>query len=395
MRSRAPFGIKGDQRIGLKKLLAEMARDGSLIGNRKAMKKRGVLPPVGVLEIVGRDDDGEMLAEPAVWTDDGPRPRVRLEFRDPAHSVTAAELGIGDRVLARIGRAAVDAVSNEDESDDDESDGDDIASVASVASVAYVAQPMKKLPREKKRSIGIFRAHDKGGGRVLPVDRKELRDWHVLAGDEGGAADGDLVRFDLQVRGRMAASQARIVETLGNPHDQRKISLIAIHAHGLPDVFPDAVITEAESLEPATLDDRADLRNLPLLTIDPVDARDHDDAVHATADPDPGNAGGHVVTVAIADVAYYVRPNSRVDREAQGRANSVYFPDRVVPMLPERLSNDLCSLREGQDRPCLAVRMVFDKRGQEARTHVRAGDDAVGGQAQLPGSPSGDRRRAE
>ena len=354
------FGIRGDDRIGLKKLLAEMSRDGLLVGNRKAMKKRGGLAPVAVLDIVGRDDDGELLAEPATWTEDGPRPRARIEFRDPAHSLTASELGVGDRVLAHV--RALEASGSEDDDEDEESDG-----------IAYLAQPIKKLPREKRRLIGIYRRHAKGGGRVLPVDRKELRDWPVVAGDDGGAADGDLVRFDMQSRGRTGVPQARILESLGNPHDQRKISLIAIHAHGLPDAFPDSVMAEAESLQPAGMDDRTDLRHVQLLTIDPVDARDHDDAVHATPDSDPHNAGGHIVTVAIADVAHYVLTGSKVDREAQSRANSVYFPDRVVPMLPERLSNDLCSLREREDRPCLAVRMVFDRRGKKrGHTFMRA-----------------------
>ena len=383
------FGVRGDDRVALKRLLAEMSRDGLLVGNRKAMKKRGGLPPVAVLDIVGRDDDGELLAEPATWTEDGPRPRARIEFRDPAHSLTAAELGVGDRVLAHV--RPLTSSDNDLESDDDDQDED-----ADDDAIGYLAQPIKKLPREKRRLIGIYRRHahsgaGRGGGRVLPVDRKELRDWPVPAGDEGGASDGDLVRFDMAPRGRTGVPQARIVETLGNPHDQRQISLIAIHAHGLPD----AVIAEAEALQPAGLDDRTDQRNVPLLTIDPIDARDHDDAVHAAPDPDPGNAGGHIVIVAIADVAHYVRSGSKVDREAQTRANSVYFPDRVVPMLPERLSNDLCSLREREDRPCLAVRMVFDRRGRKrSHTFMRAMMRSAAklsyqeAQAAIDGSPS-------
>ena len=139
--------------------------------------------------------------------------------------------------------------------------------------------------------------------------------------------------------------QARVTETLGNPQDQRKISLIAVHAHGIPDEFPHAVLAETDKLEPPRLAGRTDLRSLELITIDPVDARDHDDAVHAAPDDDPRNAGGCIVHVAIADVAHYVRPGTRLDREAQIRGNSVYFPDRVVPMLPEVISNDLCSLQ--------------------------------------------------
>ena len=105
--------------------------------------------------------------------------------------------------------------------------------------------------------------------------------------------------------------------------------------------------------------------DLPLITIDPSDARDHDDAVWAEADPNPKNKGGWVVIVAIADVASYVTPGKALDKEARKRGNSVYFPDRVVPMLPERISNDLCSLKEDEPRACLAVRMVFDKDGRK------------------------------
>ncbi len=347
------FNIKGNDRVHLKRMLAELAEEGRLAGNRKAFRRKGGLPPVAVLEIVARDDDGELIAEPVTWSDEeGLRPRARITFRDRQHSISPSDLGIGDRVLARITR--------------EEEEGEDGAP-------ATTAEPIKKLPREKRRLIGIFRRNARGGGRVQPVDRKELREWPVEAGAEGSAREGDLVRFDIQTRGRFAVPQARIIESLGNPDDQRRISLIAVHAHGLPDQFPDGVLEDAEALAPAKAANRTDLRRLPLLTIDPVDARDHDDAVHAEADGDPGNDGGFIVTVAIADVAEYVRPGTRLDREAQLRGNSVYFPDRVVPMLPERLSNDLCSLREGEERPCLAVRMVFDRRGTKKRhTFLRA-----------------------
>ncbi len=344
------FNIKGSARIGLKKLLAELAHDGSIVGNRKSVRRKDRLSNVAVMEIVARDDDGELIAEPVSWPDDTRRPRAILEFASRAADVTANDLGIGDRVLART-RTLEDA-------DDD--------------GPHYAAQPIKKLPREKRRMIGIYRSA-RGGGMVLPVDRKELREWKVEAGDEGDARPGDLVRFEIRVAGRFRSQTARVTETLGNPEDQRKISLIAIHAHGLPDEFPDTVLREADELPVAALDDRTDLRSLPLITIDPEDARDHDDAVHACADTDPRNPGGHVVTVAIADVAQYVRPGSKIDREAAVRGNSVYFPDRVVPMLPERLSNDLCSLREGEDRPCLVVRMVFDTKGKKrGHTFLRA-----------------------
>jgi ribonuclease R len=112
---------------------------------------------------------------------------------------------------------------------------------------------------------------------------------------------------------------------------------------------------------------REDWTSLPLITIDPPDARDHDDAVFALPDGDSGNKGGFIITVAIADVAAYVTPGSALDREALERGNSVYFPDRVVPMLPDRLSGDLCSLRPGEQRAAMAVRMVIDANGRKRR----------------------------
>ena len=147
------------------------------------------------------------------------------------------------------------------------------------------------------------------------------------------------------------------------------MSLIAIHAHQIPHVFRRDTLDEAEAARPATLAGREDWRQVPLITIDPPDAKDHDDAVHAEADTASGNAGGFIITVAIADVAHYVQPGSALDREALVRGNSVYFPDRVVPMLPERISNDLCSLRPHEDRAALAVRMVIGADGRK-RSHT-------------------------
>ncbi len=339
------FSVKGGARIALKRLLAEMADDGILAGNRKELTEKGGLPPVAVLEVIGRDDDGDLIAEPVVWERaEGDRPKVLILARRGRADEGEGDIGIGDRVLTRISRL-----------DDEDVEG-----------CRYEGHPIKRLPKEKRRLLGIYRANKRtGGGSIEPIDRKELRSWPVQKGDEGDAEDGDLVRFDLPRKSRMHAPQARVVEALGNPDDQRKISLIAVHAHGIPDDFPESVITESQHLEPPRLQGRTDLRSLPLLTIDPQDARDHDDAVAAEPDPDPQNKDGWIVTVAIADVAHYVRPGTKLDHEAELRGNSVYFPDRVVPMLPEKISNDLCSLREHEERPCLAVRMIFDKHGDK------------------------------
>jgi ribonuclease R len=342
------FAIKGGDRIALKSLLAEMTAEGLIEGGRKTLKESGALPPVAPLEIVGRDDDGDLIAEPLVWEGDAAT-RPRLLVLEAARISADGEppLGVGDRVLARCQRL-------------EEPD---------VAGFRYEAVPIKRLPRDRRRLVGIFRAAAgaRGGGTIEPVDRKALRSWPIAHGDEAGARDGDLVRFDLNRAGRFGLSQARIAEVLGNPDDQRKVSLIAVHAHAIPDEFPASVLGEATRLTPASLAGRLDLRELPLVTIDPSDARDHDDAVHACPDPDPANAGGHIVTVAIADVAHFVASGSRLDREALVRGNSVYFPDRVVPMLPERISNDLCSLKEGEDRACIAVRIVIDAKGGKRR----------------------------
>jgi ribonuclease R len=228
---------------------------------------------------------------------------------------------------------------------------------------------IKILPKERDQVLGVFRALEGGGGRLVPVEkRSQGREVMIEPGDEGGALDGDLVSATLTPRGgRFGLPTARVKERLGSLDSEKAVSLIAIHAHAIPHVFSPQTLKEAEAARPATLANREDWRDLPLLTIDPPDAKDHDDAVHAAPDPDPANPGGFVVTVAIADVAAYVRPGSSMDREALERGNSVYFPDRVVPMLPERISNDLCSLRPQEDRPALAVRLVVAADGRKVR----------------------------
>jgi len=352
------FGIKGGNRVRLKDLLTEMSDDGLIAGSRKAWRAPGTLPPVTPLSIVALDDDGELIGEPVVWdAEDGPRPRVRISGQPVAkggkpgrraRSAAGADapIGIGDRVLTRI--TPLDEIDN---------------------GVAHVGEPIKRLPKEKTRLLGIFRKHDDGSGLIAPIDRRNLKEHRVQSNDTAGAADGDLVRFDLVRRGRMHEPRAHVLEVIGNPEDQRQISLIAVHAHGIPDEFPDRVMLEVQDLQPPKTAKREDLTGVDLITIDPADARDHDDAVHARADDADDNPDGWVVTVAIADVAHYVRPGTRLDREARTRGNSCYFPDRVVPMLPERISNDLCSLREHETRPCLAVRMRFSKDGTK-RDHT-------------------------
>ena len=333
------FNIKGNDRIALKELLRSMADDGLIAGSRRELTRPGVVPQVAVIDIVERDRDGEFIARPANWEEEqGPVPRI-LVIKDKSDTGPAA--GIGDRVLARVAERGGDA------------------------DYPYQARVIKRLARATQGLLGIFRKLQGGGGVIDPIDRKQLREWSVPRGQTGDAENGELVRFEIARASRFGTQSARVTDRLGSPEAERATSLIAIHTHGIPDVFPDAALAEAEAAAEPDAKRREDLRHLPFVTIDPADARDHDDAVWAEADPDPANRGGWVVMVAIADVASYVRPGSALDREARKRGNSVYFPDRVVPMLPERISNDLCSLKEDETRPCLAVRMVFDKDGRK------------------------------
>ncbi|BCJ91126.1 ribonuclease R [Terrihabitans soli] len=336
------FGIKGGAaKIALKALLKDMEREGAVSRKRNRITRPGHLPPVVLADITARDDDGDLIATPAEWDEEhGPAPKILVSIPRRGKKPEIAP-GIGDRALLRIEK-------NHD------------------SGPSHIGRVIKILSRESERQLGIFRAKQGGGGRIDPVDKKKLgRAMDVAPGEEGGAKDGDLVAVDVITKGRYGTPAARVREKLGSLTSEKAISLVAIHTHGIPHVFPKDVLAEADSVQPAGLEGREDWRKVPLVTIDPADAKDHDDAVYAEADKDPANPGGFLVTVAIADVAAYVRPNTALDREAVMRGNSVYFPDRVVPMLPERISNDLCSLRPHENRPALAVRMVIDKEGRK------------------------------
>ena len=241
---------------------------------------------------------------------------------------------------------------------------------ARLKAPAYSGRVVKILDKVKARTFAVFRVAADGSGRALPVEKRAAgREYIVPVGMAGEAKDGDLVAIEPLREGRLGPPPARVVETIGSVKSERAVSLIALETHHIPHVFSPAALKEAEDARPVRLSpSREDWRTVPLVTIDPPDAKDHDDAVHAVLDSDPENSGGFVVTVAIADVAAYVQPGMAMDREALERGNSVYFPDRVVPMLPERISNDLCSLRPQEDRPALAVRMVLGADGRK-RSH--------------------------
>ncbi len=328
----------------LNTLMREMRGDGELRRHHKRLHAAGELPAVVVAEVALRDKDGELLAVPAEWDEKehGTAPKIRVRFGRKPDAGPAP--GIGDRVLLRTER-----------SEDDEA-------------AAYIGRVIRTLEKARATALGIFRKLAAGGGRLQPVDKKSLgREIAIPSGAEGGAEDGDLISVDLLAQRAYGLPTARVRERLGSVKSERAVSLIAIHTHGIPNEFRPDTLAEAEAARPAPMNKRDDWTSLPLVTIDPPDAKDHDDAVFALPDSDPGNKGGFILTVAIADVAHYVRPFSALDREALERGNSVYFPDRVVPMLPERLSGDLCSLRPGEQRAAMAVRMVIDAQGRKRR----------------------------
>ena len=314
------FGIRGDAKIQLKKLLNDMADEGLIETSRgRAFNQVGGVPRVTVLNIVDADEDGHIWARPEHWEADVPPPRLRV-IEKGRHSA----LGIGDRILART-----------------EQRGD-----------RFVAHPLKKLAKRTELVLGVLR---RDGDRywLTPVEKRERRELAVSEIKEAQA--GDLVLCDVSGRGPRVT--ARVEAVLGDPFAPKSFSLIAIHKYELPHEFSDAAVEEAKKVAKQPLGEREDLTHLPIVAIDPADARDHDDAIWAAPDDDPSNKGGWKAIVAIADVSFYVRPGSELDREARRRGNSVYFPDRVVPMLPEELSAGICSLKEGEERAAMACHL--------------------------------------
>ena len=330
----AAFGLKGADRRALREMLTTLQAEGALgRRGRRGFAQAGALPEVGVVDVVERDVDGDLLVRLVKGED---APVVPLA---PGAEAGAPAPGLGDRLLVRFVR---------------------------LESGEHQAKLIKRLGQSAHRILGVVRKVNREI-RVEPVDRR-TKDSLVLP-PGADVRDGDLVLAGIESDGvRYGPKRGKLLEIVGREDDPRAASLIAIHTHGIPMGFPPGAEEEAEAAEPPTLAGREDLRDVPLITIDPVDARDHDDAVFAQPDDDPKNPGGWVCWVAIADVAAYVRSGSELDRTARDKANSVYFPDRVEPMLPERLSNGLCSLREGENRACLAVRMVFGADGRK-RSH--------------------------
>ncbi len=329
------FKIKGAERPRLKEVLRELKESGKLerLTGRQVVSP-GRLPEVAVIEVVELDEDGELLARPATWKpEQGPPPRI---FVVPDRKRREA-LATGERLLAKLTRL------------------DD----------AYEARVIRRLGQGGALQVlGIYEpgAH---GGRLKPVDKRAKQDFLLAPEDAAGAQPGELVLAEAKGHHRrMGLRDVKVIERHGSLGNHRALSLISIHEQGLPTVFPEAALREAEAAKATPLGKRSDLRTLPLVTIDGADARDFDDAVFAEPDESKDNPGGWHLIVAIADVAHYVRPDSALDREAYKRGNSAYFPDRVIPMLPEALSNGWCSLNPEEDRGCLAVHLWIAKDGK-------------------------------
>lgn len=330
------FGLKGAERRALREMLKALEAEGALAKRgRKGFAERGALPPVGVVDVVERDADGELYVRLTRGGEDAPSARL---VPDRSERKASSAPGLGDRLLVRF---------------DHTPDG-------------VEARLIKHLGQSAHRILGVIRK-SRREIRVEPVDRKSKETLLLTELDGRDLKDGDLVLAAVTADAHRGygPKAGKLLEVVGREDQPRAASLIAVHAHGVPTGFSNAAAAEAAAAEPPTLAGRTDLRDLPLITIDPVDARDHDDAVYAHPDDDPRNPEGWVVWVAIADVAAYVRYNTALDREARDKGNSTYFPDRVEPMLPHALSSNLCSLVQGQNRACLAVRMVFDRQGRK------------------------------
>ncbi len=324
------FRLDADQKVELRRVLKAMENDGALGRERRRFHPGGALPSVAVIEITGIDTDGETTARPFNWAG-GPPPLICVMPEKRSRSAYA----VGERVLARL-RAS--------------------------PSGAYEARVIRRLTAAPDRTLGVVTRVGEGT-RIVPVDKRARSEFLLSPEAAAGAQPGELVWAEVQPGRPLGLKQARVVEKLGSTQAPGAISLITLCDHDIPHEFPADALAQAQAAGPAALAGRIDLRAVPLVTIDGEDARDFDDAVWAEPDGDAANPGGWHLLVAIADVAHYVRPGDALDRSALLRGNSVYFPDRVVPMLPAALSNGWCSLVPGEDRPCLAAHLWIDADG--------------------------------
>ncbi len=330
------FGLKGDDRRALRHRLKALSDAGMLDKRgRKTFGAYGSLPETGVAEVVEMDVDGELWVR---WgkPEESKTPLARLA--PLKKSLPQVPPKLYDRIFVRFEQTA---------------DG-------------WVAHLIKILDQGAPRMVGVVRKGRKGELRLESVNRKEKDSFSLTGPGLEALTDGDVV-VAAPVGGfhKYGPKPARLVEVVGREDSPKIASVMSIHTHGLPTGFQTSTEDEAKNAKAPGLGKRTDLRDLPFVTIDPQDAKDHDDAVYAHADEDPANVGGWIAWVAIADVAHYVTPNSSLDRDARDKGNSTYFPDRVEPMLPHVLSSGLCSLQEGENRATMAVRMVFNAEGKK------------------------------
>ena len=275
-----------------------------------------------ILQVMAPTSDGDIFARPVAWEEAGDEPIVYIE-----HDKFTGLLSYGDRILTRI-------------------------KPVNSNNFDYVGKIIKKIDDNPQTKLGIFQITP-NGPRVKSID-KSGKEWLVELDKGVVIEDGELVEFRKIDSGRRIRSEkVRVSERLGDPSAPKSVSLIAIHQLKIPNIFPENVLLQSKKASFLQNKKWDDYSHVPFVTIDPKDARDHDDACYAKPDDDPKNIGGHLIWVAIADVAHFVRSGDAIDNEARHRGNSTYFPDRVVPMLPDNLSGDLCSLHEGEKRACI------------------------------------------
>ncbi|PIT70473.1 ribonuclease R [Bartonella tribocorum] len=332
------FNLKGNSRIWLRDILRALKNQNLISKQRKREINKGKLPPVALVKISERDKDGGFIAQPLEWKDT-PKPNIEIHS---FHYIKGGSVGVGDHVLVKVFRNK------------------------NSQNPPYRGQIIRKIELSPKSTFGIVRKLKNNQWRLDPIDRK-TNELIVEMSPDMKIETGDLVEVEIKKNTGYGLKSAQVKNVLGHIKSEKTLSMIALLSKGIPHIFPESVLEQVKHIKAAKMDNREDWRQLPFITIDPPDAKDHDDAVYASKDKDPTNNGGWIIVVAIADVSYYIKTGSALDKEALKRGNSVYFPDTVVPMLPERLSHDLCSLREGKERPALAVRMIFDANGNKQK----------------------------
>ncbi|EJF82848.1 ribonuclease R [Bartonella rattimassiliensis] len=332
------FNLKGGSRIWLRDILRELKDQNLISTKRKREINKGKLHPFALVRISRHDKDGSFIAQPLEWKDT-PKPNIEIHS---FHHIKGENISVGDHVLVKIFRS-----KNSQNS-------------------PYTGRIIRKIDVLPKSIFGVVQKLENNQWRLNPIDRK-TNELIVEISPEMKIETGDLVEVEIKENTGYDFKSTQIKNVLGHIKSEKTLSMIAVLSKGIPYIFPENVLEQVKHIKAANMDNREDWRQLPFITIDPPDAKDHDDAVYASKDKDPANNGGWIIIVAIADVSYYIKTGSALDKEALKRGNSVYFPDTVVPMLPERLSHDLCSLREGKDRPALAVRMIFDANGNKQK----------------------------